>query len=155
MATPQPLFLLLGAGPGIGRSLAKAFAATHHFPRIVLVSRNRSRLAAEKAAVEAAATAAGYNGLQVFTFAVDISDQDALRKVLGKVEHLGEVRCVWHNAASVRFGECLGESGEEVERDWKVGRHFFSPHLCRSLRSSFLPPIIPHTISSFQHHTQV
>jgi NAD(P)-dependent dehydrogenase (short-subunit alcohol dehydrogenase family) len=104
--------------PGIGISVAKAFALKH-FDRIAICSRNSERLSAEKKEVEAAAKEAG-RSVEVFTFETDISNVDSLRKTLAKVEKLGPLGMVYHNAAKVKVGDPLAETVEEVEDDFKV-----------------------------------
>lgn len=99
-------------------SVAKAFAQKH-FDRIVICSRNAERLASEKKEVEAAAKEAG-RSVEVFTFQTDISNVDSLRKTLAKIEKLGPLGMVYHNAAKIIFGDALAETVEEVEDDFKV-----------------------------------
>lgn len=106
--------------PGIGISVAKAFAKKH-FQRVAICARNADRLASEKKEVEEAAKAAG-RSVEVFTFPTDISDVASLRKTLAEVEKLGPLGMVYHNAAKVKFGDALAETVEEVEDDFKVIR---------------------------------
>ena len=142
--SPRQTFILFGSGPGIGLALAKAFATTPHFSRIVLCARNTSRLQDEKAAVEAAAKGVGRDDVEVLTFALDLSDLQALPGKVRELEGMlgfgssgsegageGRLGCVWHNAAMVRHSEVLTTAVEEVEEDMKV-------------RLTFLPcPILP------------
>ena len=112
------LSLTSNSSPGIGISVAKVFAQKH-FDRIAICARNAERLAAEKRDVEAAAKDVG-RSVEVFTFQTDISNVDSLRKTLAKVEKLGPLGMVYHNAAKVKFGDPLAETVEEVEDDFKV-----------------------------------
>jgi len=115
----SPTLALFGSGPGIGISIAKAFALKH-FDRIAICARNADRLASEKKEVEDAAKAAG-RSVEVFTFPTDLSDVESLRKTLKEVEKLGPLGMVYHNAATVRVGDPLSETIEEVEHDFKTG----------------------------------
>lgn len=128
----SPLLLLIGAGPGIGRALATSFASGGHFTRILLCSRSARHLEEEKAAVESAiAASSSAEAVEVGTLALDLGDLDALPGKLAEVERewlsgeKGGLGCVWHNAASIRFGEPLGAGVGEVEADVKVGCHPF------------------------------
>lgn len=126
---PSPLLLLLGSGPGIGLSIATAFALKH-FTRLALCARNAEHLARERKQIIAAAKAAGRE-VEVRTFVVDLGDLVGLKGRLEEIERVcaiggdsgGELGCVWHNAASVRFSEPLSEGMELVEGDMKVSPH--------------------------------
>ncbi|KAK3707508.1 hypothetical protein LTR37_012151 [Vermiconidia calcicola] len=116
---PSSTFVLFGSGPGIGLSVAKAFAQKH-FDRIVLCARNAERLESERNEVEEVARVVGRN-IQVSAFATDVSHRDRLRKTLKEIEGLGPVGCVYFNAASINGAEPLTASDEELEEDFRTG----------------------------------
>ncbi|KAK4494770.1 hypothetical protein PRZ48_014126 [Zasmidium cellare] len=115
-SSTRPILLLLGFGPGIGLHTALAFARTSHFGTIVLVSRHSARLAQEKAQVETESE----GRVNVVTFAVDLSDFEALRRMLSEVEKLGTLGCVLFNAARIQPGEVLTAPVDELEEDFRV-----------------------------------
>ena len=110
--------VVFGSGPGIGIAVAKLFAQKH-FERIALCSRSAERLASEKTEFEEAAKKAGRH-VQVSTYPTDLSNLDSLRKTLGKVEKLGPLGLVYHNAARINPTEVLATSVEEIEEDFRV-----------------------------------
>lgn len=109
-----PTLVVLGSGPGIGISTAKAFARKNHFSTIALVSRNAECLSKEKAEVEQEGHA------QVVTYPTDLADLGQLHDTLKEIEKLGPVGCIFFNAATVRMSEVLTTSVEEIEEDFKV-----------------------------------
>lgn len=110
----QRTLLVIGSGPGIGRSLATTFAS-HGFNHIILMSRNRQRLEDDKSTVLSKAPKA-----TVETLAVDISDPKALTSTLNTLNRLGNVECVFFNAARVEPSKLLDFPAEQIESDFKV-----------------------------------
>ena len=54
MSGASHVLAVFGSGPGIGSATAKAFAQTHRFAKIALVSRDAKRLESEVAGVKEA-----------------------------------------------------------------------------------------------------
>ena len=120
---PGRTLLVLGSGPGIGVAVARAFSV-RGFTHIALVSRNKERLAEDEDSVLDAIQERGYS-CQVRTWQCDLSDLEALKKVLGEVERFGTLECVFFNAARVAGKPPLEEGVEDIERDFKVRFHSF------------------------------
>lgn len=112
------MFVLIGSGPGIGRSTAALFAEKK-FDIIVLISRNAERLEEDKRAVVAQAQKAGRK-VEVKTFAVDIVDSKALEKTLKEVGRLGELEVLLFNAARVEPTTLLETPAEAIMKDFQV-----------------------------------
>lgn len=112
------MFVLIGSGPGIGRSTAALFAEKK-FDTIVLISRNAERLEEDKRAVVEQAQKAGRK-VEVKTFAVDIVDSKALEKTLNEVGRLGELEVLLFNAARVEPTELLKTPAEVIMKDFQV-----------------------------------
>jgi NAD(P)-dependent dehydrogenase (short-subunit alcohol dehydrogenase family) len=82
--------LVTGAGRGIGRSIAVAFAAEG--ARVAITARTESELAETAAAIRAA-------GGQVLTITADLADRAAPAKIVSQVEgHWGSVQILVNNA---------------------------------------------------------
>lgn len=117
---PGKTLLLLGSGPGIGVSIASVFSV-RGFTHVALVSRDASRLKTDQNTVLDAIQERGYS-CQVKTWACDLTDLEALEKVLGEVQGFGEVEVVVFNAARVAGKPPLEEAVEAIEGDFKVSR---------------------------------
>ncbi|KAI1361609.1 NAD(P)-binding protein [Xylaria arbuscula] len=110
--------VLIGVGPGIGRSVACLFASKR-YKNITLIARRAEQLEIERAQVEAAA--GDSRAVKVRTDAVDISDHHALTKALADAEAaLGKPECVYFNAARVVPSKLLSHSVEDIEYDFKL-----------------------------------
>lgn len=116
MSPPSKTLLVIGAGPGIGRSVTTLFAK-HGYANVALVARRSAQLETEKKAVQ---DALGPEG-KVRTYAVDVVDAAALARALDDADaELGRPECVFYNAARVLPSELLTHSVEEIEYDFKV-----------------------------------
>lgn len=122
---PGKTIVILGSGPGIGTSVASAFAV-RGFTHIALVSRNQERLAKDEDSVLDAIQERGYS-CQVKTWQCDLADFTKLKKVLQEIEGFGSVECVLFNAARVAGEPPLKETTETIESDFRVSR----PKRCR------------------------
>ena len=116
------LFLIGYTRPGIGLSVAKAFARKH-FDKVAICARNAERLASEKSEIEDTAKQAG-RSIEVSTFPTDLSDIASLRKTLKEIEELGPIGSVYHNAARINPTEPLTTPVKEIEEDFKVFTNF-------------------------------
>lgn len=107
--------VIIGTGPGIGRSVACIFAAKRYL-RVGLIARRPESLETEKLALEKAV-----KGVVVKTYVVDVADRDALTGAMDKVRgDLGQPECIFYNAARVTQTEALGCPLDEIEYDFKV-----------------------------------
>jgi NAD(P)-dependent dehydrogenase (short-subunit alcohol dehydrogenase family) len=104
--------LLVGAGPGLGRSVALAFAREGH--AVALVARSSERVAAIADEVRA-------TGVQVEAAAADVRDEKGLRDAVGKaVAELGTPDVLVYNAAIIQ-PDGLGQlDAAGHERAWGV-----------------------------------
>ncbi|WP_141583010.1 SDR family oxidoreductase [Actinomadura sp. WMMA1423] len=80
----SPTTVVVGAGPGLGMSVAHRFGREGH--KIVLISRNRTRHPGYVAALEAA-------GVEATAHAVDVRDRDAL---LAALDAIGGIDVVYY-----------------------------------------------------------
>lgn len=110
--------LVIGAGPGIGRAVTTLFAA-RRYDNVALVARRPDQLELEKAALLKAVE--GKKPLKVKTFAVDVTDTDALARALDDADAaLGPPECVFWNAARVLPSALLAHHVKEIEYDFRV-----------------------------------
>lgn len=108
--------LVIGSGPGIGRSVTTLFSSKR-YNKVALIARRPEQLAVEKSLLEEAAP-----NVVVKTYALDISDPDALLKALNDSEaDLGKPETVFFNAARVVPSQLLAHKTEDMEYDFKVG----------------------------------
>jgi NAD(P)-dependent dehydrogenase (short-subunit alcohol dehydrogenase family) len=116
MAHQNKTLLVIGAGPGIGRSVTTLFASKG-YTKVALFARSSEGLAAEQKAVEESVGSGG----KVKSYQVDVADLDALAKALAEADaDLGKPDCIFYNAARVRPSELLAHDVQEIEYDFKV-----------------------------------
>ncbi|KAK3934525.1 hypothetical protein QBC46DRAFT_399542 [Diplogelasinospora grovesii] len=112
----QKTLLVIGAGPGIGRSVTGLFASKR-YNNVVLIARRAEQLKLE----EAALTEAVGSHVKVKSYAVDIANLDAFTKALDDAETaFGRPECVFYNAARVLPSELLTHDVKEIEYDFKI-----------------------------------
>lgn len=103
-AVSRPVAVVVGAGPGLGRAAARAFAAAGH--DVALVGRREEVLEEVAAAVEADG-----HGADVGWSTLDVADPDALARAVRRfAEHSGRLDVLHHNVSVYRPGR-LGEVG--------------------------------------------
>ncbi|KAG6034079.1 hypothetical protein E4U41_006692 [Claviceps citrina] len=108
-------FVVFGSGPGIGVHVASHFAS-QGFRQIALVARNKDQLATDSAAVKQACA-----GVEVWTYAVDVGDAEALSNTLDNMMHdLRPIEVVFFNAARVKTGTLLEVGNKELLYDIKI-----------------------------------
>ncbi len=101
--------IVLGAGPGLGLSLARAYAETHR--GVAVVTRR------PEVAEELAAQVGGAVGL-----AADLGDPAAVTAVVREAaDRLGAPDIVHYNASVMFEGSPSSVPLEAVERSWRVG----------------------------------
>lgn len=116
LATPDRTLLVLGSGPGIGRSVAALFAS-NRYSKVVLIARRAEQLNTEKRALQAAVPS-----VKVKTYAVDLTNTKALTAALDDADAVfGRPETVLYNAARVLPSELFVHPVEEIEYDLKVG----------------------------------
>ncbi len=101
--------IVLGAGPGLGAALARAYASTGR--QVALVGRRKERVD------EIAATIPGSVG-----FAADLGNPAAVKAVVREAaQHLGAPDIVHYNASVLVPGPPTEVPLDAVERAWRVG----------------------------------
>ncbi|KAK0658052.1 hypothetical protein B0T16DRAFT_503057 [Cercophora newfieldiana] len=106
--------LVLGSGPGIGRSVTTLFAS-RWYGNVVLIARRADQLKVEKEVVER------IPGVKVGTYAVDLTDTDALVAALDDADAtFGKPEVVFYNAARVRPSAFFEHPVEDIEYDLKI-----------------------------------
>jgi NAD(P)-dependent dehydrogenase (short-subunit alcohol dehydrogenase family) len=109
--------VVVGSGPGIGQHVAMVFAE-HGFEKIILMSRNKDRLAKDAEAVRSAC-----NSVHVEEIAVDCADADSVRGALETVDKsLGQTppECVLYNAARLGPSHLFDFPAESLKADLQV-----------------------------------
>jgi len=118
LATLDRTLLVLGSGPGIGRSVTTQFAS-NRYNKVVLIARRADQLTTEKRAIEAAVPS-----VKVKTYAVDLTDAKALTAALDDADAtFGRPETVFYNAARVLPSELFAHPVEDIEYDLKVCLH--------------------------------
>ncbi|KAG4290161.1 hypothetical protein FPRO06_02047 [Fusarium proliferatum] len=116
MLSSKPVLLCIGSGPGIGRSVTALFAAKR-YQNVALIARRPEQLDIEKAAI---LEATGH-GVDVRMYALDITDTEALHSTITRIEQtLGNIECVFYNAARVQKSSFFTYRVEDLEYDLKV-----------------------------------
>jgi NADP-dependent 3-hydroxy acid dehydrogenase YdfG len=110
---PNPVIIIVGAGPGIGAATARRFAAAGY--DIGLLARDADRLQAFAAELEKGGTKVGWA-------AVDIADPTALDATLRRMtDHTGRVDVLVHNAVAFRAVPATELTSEQLLADLGVG----------------------------------
>lgn len=107
------IYVVVGAGPGIGMATAERFAQEGY--DVALISRSEAKLSALKETLQA-------RGNIVRTFVADAGSPDALRNVIAAVEsEMGAVSVMHYNAVGLHMGGAETLTPEDLERDLRVG----------------------------------
>lgn len=112
------LLLLIGSGPGLGRSVALCFAQ-QYFNRVALIARTAEQLQKNRITVEGAAAAVGRKVI-VQTWQLDVCDIELLGAALKEINQFGNLECVYYNAARVGLSPLFTAATETIEADWRV-----------------------------------
>lgn len=108
----KPVCLIVGAGPGIGLSVALAFAREGY--DLALSARTTDKLSAMQPSVEK-------TGAAVHTYAADSGDEAALRGLFGKVrKDLGDPDVVIYNPAAHAVGKPTTLKTDQFAADFRV-----------------------------------
>ena len=117
MSSTYNALLIFGSGPGIGRNVAMLFAE-RGFRKVILMSRNKQRLAQDADLVRSASA-----GVDVQEITVESADKDSVRQALEKAdEALGQTRLefVLFNTSTTGPSKLFDFSVEELEADLRV-----------------------------------
>lgn len=127
--TTKPVCVVVGAGPGIGRSIAMRFALGG--AAVGLVARKRDALQSFVDMI----TASGHTAK---AFVADAEHAPSLKDALGAVEHdLGPIDVLVYNAAVLRPGGPLEVGVEQLVREFRVnvgGALVCAQHVAPSMR---------------------
>src|SRR5919106_745660 len=108
----NPVCLIVGAGPGIGQSVAHAFARDGH--DVALAARNEARLKSFLPAVQKAGARGG-------TFAVDAGSEESLRAMIARVrQEMGEPEVLVYNAAATHTARPTALTAAQLVEDFRV-----------------------------------
>jgi NAD(P)-dependent dehydrogenase (short-subunit alcohol dehydrogenase family) len=95
-STSRKVIAVLGAGPGLGMSMARRFGREGF--AVALVSRTDARHAGYRAELAA-------EGVESGSYAADVTDPEQVRDVLARIAaDLGEIDTVYYGPASANFG---------------------------------------------------
>lgn len=116
MASTNRTLVVIGAGPGIGRSVTSLFA-TKRYNNVALIARRAEQLKLEQDALKESVG----QQVNIKTYVVDVVDTEALLGALADVEALfGQPECIFYNAARVLPSQLLEHDVAEIEYDFKV-----------------------------------
>jgi NAD(P)-dependent dehydrogenase (short-subunit alcohol dehydrogenase family) len=105
-----PVALIAGAGPGLGRALARRFVQGGM--RVALLARDTARLSTVAASI----------GPDARALPCDLTDPDAVGAAFAQVDReLGVPQCVIFNAGTYRPGAVLDVRPQDFLECWKVG----------------------------------
>jgi short-subunit dehydrogenase len=108
----KPVCLIVGAGPGIGQSVALAFAREGY--DIALAARNKDKVKAFQPAIEKA-------GALTRAYAVDASDEASLRRMFAEVrKDLGDPEVLIYNPAAHAVGKPTALNTDQLCADFRV-----------------------------------
>lgn len=109
----QGVYVVIGAGPGIGMATAERFAREGF--DVALISRSAQKLIPLQTSLES-------HGRTVRTFIADAGDPVALRSALEAVEAaMGTVTVLHYNAVGFHIGGAEALTPEALEQDLRVG----------------------------------
>jgi NAD(P)-dependent dehydrogenase (short-subunit alcohol dehydrogenase family) len=109
----KPIAAVVGAGPGLGRSLALRFARGGC--GVALLARSDAALGAVRADVEAAGGAAR-------AYPCDAADEASVKAAFARVrEELGAPDVLLYNAGAFQMAGVLDIAPADLERAWRVG----------------------------------
>lgn len=108
--------VVVGIGPGIGRSVTSLFASKRYH-NVALIARRAEQLEVERKALQEAVG----THVNIKTYVADVVDTDALTKALDDSDAtLGKPECVFYNAARVLPSQLLSHDVKEIDYDFKV-----------------------------------
>lgn len=109
----NPVLVVVGAGPGVGASVARRFGREGY--DVALVARSEARLAALGEALQAEGVTAGWSAL-------DVTDADALRTAVERFgSHAGHLDVLHFNPSAFTHKDPLALSPDELLADVALG----------------------------------
>ena len=109
----NPVLVVVGAGPGVGASVARRFGREGY--DVALIARSEDRLTALGEALEAEGITAGWSAL-------DITDADALRAAVERFgSHAGHLDVLHFNPSAFTHKDPLTLSPDELLADVRLG----------------------------------
>ena len=109
----NPVLLVVGAGPGIGASVARRFGREGY--DVALVSRSADRLTALGESLQAEGITTGWS-------AVDVTDEDGLRAAVERFgTHAGHLDVLHFNPSAFTHKDPLSLSPDELLADVRLG----------------------------------
>ena len=117
MSSSHGAIVVFGSGPGVGRNVAAIFAE-RGFERVILISRNATRLAQDADFVRSACA-----GVTVYEIPFDLGKSDEVQIGLEKVDKSLRgtlLECVLFNAARLGRSPFFEFSAESLENDLRV-----------------------------------
>jgi NAD(P)-dependent dehydrogenase (short-subunit alcohol dehydrogenase family) len=109
----RPVVVVVGAGPGVGASVARRFGREGY--AVVLLARGADRLAQLGAAL-------GSAGVDVSWTAVDVTDDAALHRAVSEAgERAGRIDVLHFNPSAFRQKDPLALTTEELLEDVRLG----------------------------------
>lgn len=113
MADIRGAAVIVGAGPGLGAALARAYGRAGH--PVALVARSEDRLAELGSTLQAEGLEVGWAGL-------DVADAGGMTAAVQRFgEHRGGIAVVHHNASRFRPGGLLETDPEQLLADLAIG----------------------------------
>lgn len=109
MSADTPVLVVLGAGPGLGASVARRFARDGYAS--VLVSNEPPQL-------EEVAESLRSEGVEASTLVLDLTDEDAVRRAMGELERIDVLH---FNPSAFRQKDPLHLTVDELFADLRVG----------------------------------
>jgi NAD(P)-dependent dehydrogenase (short-subunit alcohol dehydrogenase family) len=110
-SSSKPVTVVIGAGPGLGASLARRFAAA--FP-VAILARNADFLKALAGEIRK-------GGAKVLDLSCDVSDPAQIAEAFRAIgKNFGEPEVLLYNAGSGTFGSVTEITPEQYEADWRV-----------------------------------
>ena len=106
--TSPPVCVIAGVGPGNGTALVRRFLDAGY--AVAMLARSKATMTG----------LAAHNSL-ARSYVVDLTQPDAIKSTLGKVEaDLGPVDVLVYNAGNARWGSALEVSERDFELAWRV-----------------------------------
>jgi NAD(P)-dependent dehydrogenase (short-subunit alcohol dehydrogenase family) len=110
-SSSKPVTVVIGAGPGLGASLARRFAATY---AVAILARNADYLKGLAGEIRK-------SGATVLDLPCDVSDRTQIAEAFRAIrEDLGEPEVLLYNAGSGTFGSITEITADQYEADWRV-----------------------------------
>ena len=117
MSSTHGALVVFGSGPGVGRNVAALFAE-RGFEKVILMSRNASRLAEDADFVRSACAETS-----VHQIPVDLADADEVQESLERVDEClkgTSLECVLYNAARLGKSQFFEFPATHLENDLRV-----------------------------------